>query len=94
MDYVKTLRRIAALQKALPRAEAYADRHSDNIAVDIDFRIQGKIEVLQNELNRWKADAEHDHAQHHMRYRQIRTACRILGLDWISTLHDWSYRPA
>ena len=92
MNYVNKIRRIVSLQKALPRARAYADRHSDDITVDIDFRIEGRIDALQHELKCWWwVDTESDHEKRHIRHRQLRTACRLLGLDYFSALSGYRY---
>ena len=96
MYYVRTLRRIAALQRANQRAQDYLTRHNcDPAECIIVERINDEIVELQWSIYAWWwGSTEGDHALRRMREKQLSTACRLLELDWCSTLEDYRFFPA
>lgn len=82
MTYVKTIKRICALRNAVTRADAYVVHHDDS---EIDFQITGKISALRDSLAAWTSAPE-SRKDKYLRRKQIRLACKLMGIDYLSVL--------
>lgn len=86
MNYVNCIKRIVALLSAHSRACDFAERHADDITVDIDFKIEDKISDLRAGVAEWVNSSETRKIRCNRR-KQLRTACRLLGVDVYTVLY-------
>lgn len=82
MEYIKIIRRINAVECGLHRAYDYVSRHRDDITIDIDFKLEDKLEYLRGELRTWARDNAVPAKVRVNRRKQLRLACRLLGTSY------------
>ena len=79
MNYVRILKRLDAVNRAIIRANtAFLDR-GDERYNDIFFALTDKRDELRSALDFYIGD--HSDNSWRVRYHQVRTARRLLGLD-------------
>lgn len=79
MNYVRILKRLDAVNRAVIRANAAFLDKGDERYDDIYFELITKRDELRSALDRYIGDRSDD--RWHVRYHQVRTARRLLGLD-------------